>query len=167
MNIKDKLTESTMLALQGKLTENKDVESTRCCDALNALKDKFSPYNPIDSMDIKRDVMQILENAPDGVAMYRVRIDSSSGWTSHGSYTHERFVEDEYKKENGIWVMHGIRKDDISDAAIAILYNSGELMTKEKADKVLAEKSKDNTTYRRDIVNTGKDGQGDTVGTSL
>lgn len=126
MNIKDKLTESTMLALQGKLVENANNDSNYYCNKFNELVDQFNSQmnldHHLDAMDTRHEVMSLLENAPDGIVMYRTRTDKKDAL-------------DEYKKENGVWTMCDIRKDDISDASVAILYNRGKLMTKEEVSK--------------------------------
>lgn len=126
MNKLEKLQEATVLALQGKLVENVNNDSDYYCNKFNELVNQFNTQmsldHHLDAMDTRREVMSLLENAPDGIVMYRARADKKDAL-------------DEYKKENGIWTMCGIRKDNISDASIAILYNSGKLMTKEDVNK--------------------------------
>lgn len=146
-----------------KLTESLD--NSQIIDELNSLCSKYSPYSD-DKDEIQQQVEKILTDAPNGTEMYRVSKDTSSGWTSYGSYSDERTVLKPFIKENDVWTMYGKKRTDIHDAMLSVLYNSGKFMTKEQAEKEREEQSVDDKTYHRDIVNVGKDNAGNDVGSS-
>ena len=134
---------------------------------LNTLKKEYNPYADKDrAIEIQNKVKQILQDAPDGTEMYRVVKETSSGWTSHGSYSDTRAVMKKLKKENGVWEMYGRRRDTIDDAMSSILYNDGDLMTKADAQAELAKQKENDVSTHRDIVNVGIDNAGNPVGKS-
>ena len=136
-------------------------------DKLNTLKKEYNPYaNKDRAIEIQNKVKQILQDAPDGTEMYRVVKETSSGWTSHGSYSDTRAVMKKLKKENGVWEMYGRRRDTIDDAMWSILYNEGDLMTKADAQAELAKQKESDVSTHRDIVNVGTDNAGNPVGKS-
>ena len=153
-----------------KLLENRNLQESNdnlnVINELNALYKEFYNSKTDEKEIIKNKVAKILTDAPDGTAMYRVTKKNYSGWTSHGSYSHDVTELSEYKKDNGVWTMHGYKKPDVNDAVISILYNDGELMTKEDAVRLRDEKSKDDTSQYRDIVNVGTDSDGNPIGKS-
>ena len=134
---------------------------------LNTLKKEYNPYaNKDRAIEIQNRVKQLLQDAPDGIEMYRVVKETSSGWTSHGSYSDTRAVMKKLKKENGVWEMYGRRRDTIDDAMWSILYNDGDLMTKADAQAELAKQKESDVSTHRDIVNVGTDNAGNPVGKS-
>lgn len=151
--------------------ENKLIESdNNIIDTLNNLKDKFlsNLYKDKDKAnEVKEQVKQVLQDAPDGTALYRLYKDTSSGWTSHGNYYDERTVIHEYKKENGIWTMAGRKRNDINDAVSAVVFNEGKFMTKEEAEVKRDEEKVNDMSSHRDIVNVGTDSAGNPVGKSI
>ena len=146
-----------------KLTESLD--NSQIIDELNSLCSKYSPYSD-DKDEIQQQVEKILTDAPNGTEMYRVSKDTSSDWTSYGSYSDERTVLKPFIKENDVWTMYGKKRTDIHDAMLSVLYNSGKFMTKEQAEKEKEEQSVNDKTYHRDIVNVGKDNAGNDAGSS-
>ena len=154
-----------------KLIESKLIESenTDIISKLNNLKDEFMSnlYKDKDKAnEVKEQVKQVLQDAPDGTALYRLYKETSSGWTSHGSYYDERTVVHEYKKENGIWTMCGRKKNTIDDAVMSVLYNEGKFMTKEEAEAKRDEEKVNDMSSHRDIVNVGTDSAGNPIGKS-
>lgn len=142
---KEKKTESKKL----QESDNEDIISK-----LNQLCKEFNPYGDKEkSNKVKNEVRDILQSAPDGTEMYRVGKETSSGWTSHGSYSNERTVLKKYEKQNGVWKMNGSTKSDINDVVLGILYNSGEFKTLEDAKAEAEIKKQDDRTSHRDIVN--------------
>lgn len=138
-------------------------------DTLNTLKDEFlnNLYKDKDKAnEVKEQVKQVLQDAPDGTALYRLYKETSSGWTSHGSYYDERTVVHEYKKENGNWTMCGRKKNTIDDAVMSVLYNEGKFMTKEEAEAKRDEEKVNDMSSHRDIVNVGTDSAGNPIGKS-
>lgn len=134
---------------------------------LNTLKKEYNPYaNKDRAIEIQNKVKQILQDASDGTEMYRVVKETSSGWTSHGSYSDTRAVMKKLKKENGVWEMYGRKRDTIDDAMWSILYNEGDLMTKADAQSELAKQKESDVSTHRDIVNVGTDNAGNPVGKS-
>lgn len=134
---------------------------------LNTLKKEYNPYaNKDRAIEIQNKVKQILQDASDGTEMYRVVKETSSGWTSHGSYSDTRAVMKKLKKENGVWEMYGRKRDTIDDAMWSILYNEGDLMTKADAQSELAKQKENDVSTHRDIVNVGTDNAGNPVGKS-
>ena len=151
-----------------KLIESKNgLDNLSIIKELNRLTKEYNPYgDKTKAESIKNEVKEILQNAPDGTEMYRVTQETSSGWTSHGSYSDTYTVINSLKKENGIWKMYGRNRDDLDDAVSSILYNSGELMTKEEAEKEKEKQKVNDTSSHRDIVNIGTDSAGNPVGKS-
>ena len=154
-----------------KLIESKLIESenTDIISKLNNLKDEFMSnlYKDKDKAnEVKEQVKQVLQDAPDGTALYRLYKETSSGWTSHGSYYDERTVVHEYKKENGNWTMCGKKKNTIDDAVMSVLYNEGKFMTKEEAEAKRDEEKVNDMSSHRDIVNVGTDSAGNPIGKS-
>lgn len=134
---------------------------------LNTLKKEYNPYGDKDrAIEIQNKVKQLLQDAPDGTEMYRVVKETSSGWTSYGSYSDTRAVMKKLKKENGVWEMYGRRRDTLDDAMWSILYNDGDLMTKSDAQAELAKQKENDVSTHRDIVNVGTDSAGNPVGKS-
>ena len=134
---------------------------------LNTLKKEYNPYADKDrAIEVQNRVKQLLQDAPNGTEMYRVVKETSSGWTSHGSYSDTRAVMKKLKKENGVWEMYGRRRDTIDDAMWSILYNDGDLMTKADAQAELAKQKENDVSTHRDIVNVGTDNAGNPVGKS-
>ena len=134
---------------------------------LNTLKKEYNPYADKDrAIEVQNRVKQLLQDAPNGTEMYRVVKETSSGWTSHGSYSDTRAVMKKLKKENGVWEMYGRRRDTIDDAMWSILYNDGDLMTKADAQAELAKQKESDVSTHRDIVNVGTDNAGNPVGKS-
>lgn len=145
--------------------KNESLSSNNIMDELNRLHKEFNPYKD-NANDIKKEVKQILQDAPDGTEMYRVTQDTSSGWTSHGSYSDTRTVIKTLKKYNGVWEMYGTKRD-IDDAVLSILFNSGELMSREDAEKEKEKQMVNDKSSHRDIINIGTDSAGDPVGKSI
>ncbi len=134
---------------------------------LNTLKKEYNPYADKDrAIEVQNRVKQLLQDAPNGTEMYRVVKETSSGWTSHGSYSDTRAVMKKLKKENGVWEMYGRKRDTIDDAMWSILYNDGDLMTKSDAQAELAKQKESDVSTHRDIVNVGTDNAGNPVGKS-
>lgn len=130
------------------------LNNTEIIDKLNELCDKYNPYaDKNEAEKIRSEVKQILQDAPDGIEMYRVGKDTSSGWTSHGNYSNERTVLKKYEKQNNIWKMNGYTKKDLDDAVLGILYNSGKFMTKEQAEKEKETQQVNDKSTHRDIIN--------------
>lgn len=144
------------------LTESKD---DYWITEFNKLKQAYNPYKE-DSDEIKAKVKELLINAPNGLKMYRVNKDTTSGWTSHGGYTDERTVKKLYTKENDMWTMYGSKKNDIDDAVLGILFNDGLFMTEEEANNEVNKQKVNDKSYHRDIVNVGTDSAGNPVGKS-
>ena len=145
--------------------KNESLSSNNIMDELNRLHKEFNPYKD-NANDIKKEVKQILQDAPDGTEMYRVTQDTSSGWTSHGSYSDTRTVIKTLKKYNGVWEMYGTKRD-IDDAVLSILFNSGKLMSREDAEKEKEKQMVNDKSSHRDIVNIGTDSAGNPVGKSI
>lgn len=134
---------------------------------LNTLKKEYNPYADKDrAIEVQNRVKQLLQDAPNGTEMYRVVKETSSGWTSHGSYSDTRAVMKKLKKENGVWEMYGRKRDTIDDAMWSILYNDGDLMTKSDAQAELVKQKENDVSTHRDIVNVGTDNAGNPVGKS-
>ena len=162
---------STILNMKDLKVESKKLQESNNEDIMNKLNqlcNEYSPYmkDKTRQKEIQQEVKQILQDAPDGTEMYRVGKETTSGWTSHGSYSDERTVLRPYIKENGVWKMNGRTKKDLDDAVLGILYNYGEFKSKESAEEEKKEKEVDDKSYHRDIVDAGTDSAGNRVGTS-
>lgn len=152
--------------IESKLIEN---ENTDIISKLNSLKDEFMSnlYRDKDKAnEVKNQIKQILQDAPDGTEMCRVVQDTSSGWTSHGSYSHTHTVIKTLKKENGVWEMYGRKKENLDDAVSSIVFNEGILITRAEAEKEKEKQEVNDTSSHRDIVNVGKDSAGNSIGKS-
>lgn len=153
-----------------KLIESKLIESdNNIIDTLNTLKDEFlnNLYKDKDKAnEVKEQVKQVLQDAPEGTEMCRVVQDTSSGWTSHGSYSHTYTVVKTLKKENGVWEMYGRKKENLDDAVSSIVFNEGILMTRAEAEKEVEKQKVNDTSSHRDIVNIGTDKWGNPIGKS-
>ena len=131
---------STILNMKDLKVESKKLQESNNEDIMNKLNqlcNEYSPYmkDKTRQKEIQQEVKQILQDAPDGTEMYRVGKETTSGWTSHGSYSDERTVLRPYIKENGVWKMNGRTKKDLDDAVLGILYNYGEFKSKESAEE--------------------------------
>lgn len=136
---------------------------------LNALKDEFmnNLYKDKAKADeIRAQIKQVLQDAPDGTEMYRVVQETSSGWTAYGSYSDTRATMKTLKKENGVWEMYGRKKNDLDDASSSIVFNDGKLMSKSDAQVELDKLKVNDSSSHRDIVNVGTDKWGNPVGQS-
>lgn len=154
-----------------KLIESKLIESenTDIISKLNNLKDEFMSnlYRDKDKAnEVKNQIKQVLQDAPDGTEMCRVVQDTSSGWTSHGSYSNTYTVIKTLKKENGVWEMYGRKKENLDDAVSSIVFNEGILMTRAEAEKEEEKQKVNDTSSHRDIVNIGTDKWGNPIGKS-
>ena len=144
-------------------------ENTDIISKLNSLKDEFMSnlYRDKDKAnEVKNQIKQVLQDAPDGTEMCRVVQDTSSGWTSHGSYSHTYTVIKTLKKENDVWEMYGRKKENLDDAVSSIVFNEGILMTRAEAEKEKEKQKVNDTLSHRDIVNVGKDSAGNSIGKS-
>lgn len=136
---------------------------------LNALKDEFmnNLYKDKAKADeIRAQIKQVLQDAPDGTEMYRVIQETSSGWTAYGSYSDTRATMKTLKKENGVWEMYGRKKNDLDDASSSIVFNDGKLMSKSDAQAELDRLKVNDSSSHRDIVNVGTDKWGNSIGQS-
>lgn len=154
-----------------KLIESKLIESenTDIISKLNSLKDEFMSnlYRDKDKAnEVKNQIKQVLQDAPDGTEMCRVVQDTSSGWTSHGSYSDTYTVIKTLKKENGVWEMYGRKKENLDDAVSSIVFNEGILMTRAEAEKEKERQKVNDTSSHRDIINVGTDKWGNPIGKS-
>lgn len=144
-------------------------ENTDIISKLNSLKDEFMSnlYRDKDKAnEVKNQIKQVLQDAPDGTEMCRVVQDTSSGWTSHGSYSNTYTVIKTLKKENGVWEMYGRKKENLDDAVSSIVFNEGILMTRAEAEKEEERQKVNDTSSHRDIVNIGTDKWGNPIGKS-
>lgn len=142
-------------------------DSQEYIDKFNELYSKYCVASKEDEEVIKSEVVDLLTNAPVGTALYRLYKDTSSGWTSRGSYSDTRTEIHEYLKSGeNEWTINGRKKNDMRDAMLSILYNPGDFMTKEEAEAQKKEQSKNDTSSRREIVNVGTDSAGNPVGKS-
>lgn len=136
---------------------------------LNELKDEFLNYLYKDETkadEIRAQIKQVLQDAPDGTEMYRVIQETSSGWTAYGSYSDTRATMKTLKKENGVWEMYGRKKNDLDDASSSIVFNDGKLMSKSDAQVELDKLKVNDSSSHRDIVNVGTDKWGNPIGKS-
>lgn len=136
---------------------------------LNALKDEFMNNlykDKAKAEDVRTQIKQVLQDAPDGTEMYRVVQETSSGWTAYGSYSDTRATMKTLKKENGVWEMYGRKKNDLDDASSSIVFNDGKLMSKSDAQAELDRLKVNDSSSHRDIVNVGTDKGGNPVGQS-
>ena len=136
---------------------------------LNELKDEFLNYLYKDKTkadEIRAQIKQVLQDAPDGTEMYRVIQETSSGWTAYGSYSDTRATMKTLKKENGVWEMYGRKKNDLDDASSSIVFNDGKLMSKSDAQVELDKLKVNDSSSHRDIVNVGTDKWGNPIGQS-
>ena len=142
-------------------------DSQEYISKFNELYDRYYSASKEDEEAVKLEVVDLLTNAPVGTALYRLYKDTTSGWTSRGSYSNTRTEIHEYLKSGeNEWTINGRKKNDMRDAMLSILYNPGEFMTKEEAEVQKKEQSKDDTSSRREIVNVGTDSAGNPVGKS-
>lgn len=138
-------------------------------DKLNALKEEFMSNLYKDKSkaeEVKAQIKQVLQDAPDGTEMYRVIQETSSGWTAYGSYSDTRATMKKLKKENGVWEMYGRKENDLDDASLSIVFNEGKLMSKADAQAELNKLKVKDSSSHRDIVNIGTDSAGNPVGKS-
>lgn len=138
---------------------------------INKFNELYNKYWSCTSDDEKEqlnaELVSLLTNAPVGTVLYRLYKDTSSGWTSYGSYSDTRTVIHEYLKSGeNEWTINGRKKSDMDDARLSVFYNPGEFMTKEEAEAQKKEQSKNDTSSRREIVNVGTDSAGNPVGKS-
>ncbi len=136
---------------------------------LNALKDEFMNNlykDKAKAEDVRTQIKQVLQDAPDGTEMYRVVQETSSGWTAYGSYSDTRATMKTLKKENGVWEMYGRKKNDLDDASSSIVFNDGKLMSKSDAQAELDRLKVNDSSSHRDIVNVGTDKWGNPIGQS-
>lgn len=142
-------------------------DSQEYISKFNELYDRYYSASKEDEEAVKLEVVDLLTNAPVGTTLYRLYKDTTSGWTSRGSYSNTRTEIHEYLKSGeNEWTINGRKKNDMRDAMLSILYNPGEFMTKEEAEVQKKEQSKDDTSSRREIVNVGTDSAGNPVGKS-
>ena len=142
-------------------------DSQEYISKFNELYDRYYSASKEDEEAVKLEVVDLLTNAPVGTALYRLYKDTTSGWTSRGSYSDTRTEIHEYLKSGeNEWTINGRKKNDMRDAMLSILYNPGEFMTKEEAEVQKKEQSKNDTSSRREIVNVGTDSAGNPVGKS-
>lgn len=142
-------------------------DSQEYISKFNELYGRYYSASKEDEEAVKLEVVDLLTNAPVGTALYRLYKDTTSGWTSRGSYSNTRTEIHEYLKSGeNEWTINGRKKNDMRDAMLSILYNPGEFMTKEEAEVQKKEQSKDDTSSRREIVNVGTDSAGNPVGKS-
>lgn len=142
-------------------------DSQEYISKFNELYDRYYSASKEDEEAVKLEVVDLLTNAPVGTTLYRLYKDTTSGWTSRGSYSNTRTEIHEYLKSGeNEWTINGRKKNDMRDAMLSILYNPGEFMTKEEAEAQKKEQSKDDTSSRREIVNVGTDSAGNPVGKS-
>lgn len=142
-------------------------DSQEYISKFNELYDRYYSASKEDEEAVKLEVVDLLTNAPVGTALYRLYKDTTSGWTSRGSYSNTRTEIHEYLKSGeNEWTINGRKKNDMRDAMLSILYNPGEFMTKEEAEVQKKEQSKDDTSSRREIINVGTDSAGNPVGKS-
>ena len=143
-------------------------DSQEYIDKFNELYSKYRVASKEDEEVIKSEVVDLLTNAPVGTALYRLYKDTSSGWTSRGSYSDTRTEIHEYLKSGeNEWTINGHKKNDMRDAMLSILYNPGDFMTKEEAEAQKKEQSKNDTSSHREIINVGTDSAGNPVGKSI
>ena len=153
-------------------TYNKDQEYTlKVVNTDNEVKEiKYTPDKDMSKpemiMALKAKYKNFFKLIESKLILYRLYKETSSGWTSHGSYYDERTVVHEYKKENGNWTMCGKKKNTIDDAVMSVLYNEGKFMTKEEAEAKRDEEKVNDMSSHRDIVNVGTDSAGNPIGKS-
>lgn len=138
-------------------------------DKLNALKEEFMSNLYKDKSkaeEVKAQIKQVLQDAPDGTEMYRVIQETSSGWTAYGSYSDTKATMKTLKKENGVWEMYGRKEKDLDDASLSIVFNEGKLMSKADAQAELDKLKVNDSSSHRDIVNVGTDKWGNPIGQS-
>lgn len=138
-------------------------------DKLNALKEEFMDNlykDKAKTEEIKAQIKQVLQDAPDGTEMYRVIQETSSGWTAYGSYSDTRATMKTLKKENGVWEMYGRKRNTLEDAVSSIVFNGGKLMSKSDAQAELDRLKVNDSSSHRDIVNVGTDKWGNPIGQS-
>lgn len=143
-------------------------DSQEYINKFNELYNKYwSGTSDDEKEQLDAELVSLLTNAPVGTVLYRLYKDTSSGWTSYGSYSDTRTVIHEYLKSGeNEWTINGRKKSDMDDARLSVFYNPGEFMTKEEAEAQKKEQSKNDTSSRREIVNVGTDSAGNPVGKS-
>ena len=130
----------------------------------NELYNLYKKANKEEKTEIQNKVIELLKNAPINTTMYRISKETNSGWTSHGSYSSTRAKTSEYiKTGDKQWKINGRIRNDIEDAMLAILFNSGEFLNKEQADKILEKEKENDVDYHRDIINMDSESK---IGTS-
>ena len=102
-------------------------------------------------LEIENEIKDILNSFPDGTVLCQNYMETSSGWTSMGGYSHDYATILKYTKQGDNWKSsYGLK--DVDDMLLSVLHNNTDLKTEEQANRDHEELKKQNKSSHRDYA---------------